>query len=238
MNFDELFKYCQELNNSNAEKCLVCHIPVENYDKHIKLKCTHIFHSECVKYKDGSLKCLYCEKTSVPDKINWNTNILAKPNEISCKLVLKSGPRKGQFCNRINCLYHKLNQSAVIKVINPTTSKQVKINKIKTNTKTKTNKCNHIIKTGIKAGQMCNRDTPCKYHNKENKNETKIETKNKPNNIIINKCKHIIKSGFDTGKECGRDLPCKYHKNKVISVIPSIEDNHVLPSEEEELIEV
>jgi len=157
MNFDELFNYCQELNKSNAEKCLVCHIPVENTDKYIKLNCTHIFHSNCINYKYGSIKCLYCEKTSLPEKINWNTNISVKLNEICCKIVLKSGPRKGQFCNRINCLYHKLNLS-VVQVIDPNTSK------------TMTKKCNYIIKTGIKAGQICQRDLPCKYHLHSKKN--------------------------------------------------------------------
>ena len=41
MNFEELFKYCQELNKSNSEKCLVCHIPIEKNHKHIKLNCKH-----------------------------------------------------------------------------------------------------------------------------------------------------------------------------------------------------
>ena len=169
MNFDELFEYCQNLNNSNSEKCLVCHIPVENTDKHIKLKCTHIFHPDCVKYKNGSLKCLYCEKSSIPNKINWDTNILLEPNEISCKIILKTGLRKGQFCNRINCLYHILTPP-VIKIINQTTIKSKSNNQTTIKSKQiKINKCTHIIKTGVKVGQMCNRDSPCKYHNNSNK---------------------------------------------------------------------
>ena len=137
MNFDELFKYCQELNKSNSEKCLVCHIPVENKDKHIKLNCNHIFHPDCINYHGGSFKCLYCEKTSIPEKINWN--------QLLCKIVIKTGLKKGQFCNRNNCLYHKIKPN-VIQVIET--------------------KCNHTIKSGINLGKECGRNLPCKYHTK------------------------------------------------------------------------
>ena len=135
MNFDELFKYCEELNKSNSEKCLVCHIPIEKNDKYVKLNCSHIFHPECIKYHDGSIKCLYCEKTSLPEKINWN--------QILCKIVLKTGPKKGQFCNRNNCLYHKIKPN-IIQVIK--------------------SKCDHTIKSGINSGKECGRNLPCKYH--------------------------------------------------------------------------
>jgi len=140
MNFDELFKYCQELNKSNSEKCLVCHIPIEKDHKHLKLNCNHLFHSDCINYLGGSIKCLYCEKKSLPEKINWNQNEL-------CKIVLKTGPKKGEFCNRKNCLYHKINSSNV-QVVN-------------------TNNCNYIIKSGINAGKQCDRKLPCKYHKNE-----------------------------------------------------------------------
>lgn len=164
MNFDELYEYCQELNKSNAEKCLVCHIPVENTDKHIKLKCSHIFHPTCIKYKDGSIKCLYCEETSFPEKINWNLNTLC------CKIVLKFGLRKGQFCNRTNCLYHKLN-SSVIQVIDPNKQKKSKNNKnIINNVIT----CEQIINTGLCTGKVCGRNLPCKYHS-DSKKKLNIE---------------------------------------------------------------
>ncbi len=242
MNFDELFKYCEELNKSTAEKCLVCHIPVENQDKHIKLKCTHIFHPECVKYKDGSLKCLYCEKTSIPDKINWSQTILLKPGEVACKIVLKSGSKKGQYCNRINCKYHKL--ETTVKVINGGKNKITKPNKSKApNTKTTVTQCTQIIKTGAKAGQFCLRPMPCLYHkvttelDQSNNKSTKQTKQTKQTNT--EKCKFIIKSGFDAGKECGRNKPCPYHKNKLnkTNIIPSIDDINV-NDEEEELIEV
>jgi len=139
MNFDELFKYCQELNKSNSEKCLVCHIPIEKNHKHLKLNCNHLFHPDCINYFGGSIKCLYCEKKSLPEKINWNQN------ELLCNVVLKTGPKKGQFCNRKNCLYHKIN-SLNVQVIET--------------------KCNYVIKSGINAGKQCDRKLPCKYHNK------------------------------------------------------------------------
>ena len=72
MDFDSLLNYCVELNNSTNEKCLVCHIPIENNDEHLKLLCNHIFHKKCIGYKIGSIKCLYCEKKSIPEIINGN----------------------------------------------------------------------------------------------------------------------------------------------------------------------
>jgi len=51
---------------------------------------------------------------------------------------MKSGSRKGMECGRKNCKYHK-NE---IEGIN----------------------CIHIIKTGIKKGQICNRKMPCHFH--------------------------------------------------------------------------
>jgi len=141
MNFEELLKYCTEFNESKNEKCLVCHIPVNSIDKYIKLECSHIFHSDCVKYKSGSIKCLYCEKSSTPSLINYsNTNI------DYCKILIKTGINKGKFCNRPNCQYH-------IQVINMEKNKQTNIG------------CQTLIKTGPKTGNICGRIN-CKYHNK------------------------------------------------------------------------
>ena len=108
MNFEELLKYCTELNESKNEKCLVCHIPVDSDEKYIKLECSHIFHPDCIKYKSGSLKCLYCEKSSTPNLINYsNSNQLPLvPNLIYCKMILKTGPKAGQPCGRLECKYH------------------------------------------------------------------------------------------------------------------------------------
>ena len=169
MDFDQLFKYCQDLSNSNSEKCLVCHIPIEQEDTYIKLKCLHIFHPECVNYKEGIFNCLYCETKSIPDKINWKTNTILKVNEIACIIIIKSGSKKGLFCNRINCLYHKINspriqvlKPSMIQVLNPKSNNLTKTNK--SNTSNTSNKCIHIIKYGINSGQICGRDLPCNYH--------------------------------------------------------------------------
>ncbi len=183
MNFDDLLKYCMELNESSSDKCLICHIPIEKNDIHIKLKCTHIFHPECIKYTSGTVKCLYCDKVSTPYKINYGEpkNVKVKKsikesisvnlpinsqNQLSCKVVLKTGPQKGNYCNRLNCNYHKLNNIKV-QVINPVTKKIIKPLK-QTNTNkpiiTNNNCCTQIIKTGVKIGKQCGRNLPCKYH--------------------------------------------------------------------------
>lgn len=147
MNFEELLKYCTEFNESKNEKCLICHIPVNSIDKYVKLGCSHIYHSDCVKYKSGSIKCLYCEKSSIPSLINYyNTNI------VYCKILIKTGINKGKFCNRYNCQYHKINSNH-IQIINIENNKQNNIG------------CKTLIKTGSKTGNICGR-IDCKYHNK------------------------------------------------------------------------
>ena len=101
MSFEELFNYCNKLNESTAEKCLVCHIPIENDGSSIKLKCKHYYHSTCIKYKKGTIKCLYCEQTSLPQFVNENEPVMN-----SCNVILKTGINKGKECGRINCKYH------------------------------------------------------------------------------------------------------------------------------------
>ncbi len=179
MNFDELLKYCMDLNESSSDKCLVCHIPIEKYDTHIKLKCTHIFHPECVKYTNGTLKCLYCDKVSTPIKINYDNIIkqskgnkpITNPSQLQCKVILKSGPQKGNYCNRTNCKYHKLN-NVKIQIIDSITKKIIKPKMNKVNKQNKSinnlNCCQQLIKTGIKVGTMCGRNLPCKYHKIKN----------------------------------------------------------------------
>jgi hypothetical protein len=154
MDFDSLFNYCVELNNSTSEKCLVCHIPIESNDEHLKLACNHIFHKTCIGYTNGSINCLYCEKKSIPEIINkqsWqNGKNKIGQTQITCKVVLKTGPNAGQYCNRTECKYHKLQTVSVI-VIDPIDNKKI-------------NKCNIILKTGKKSGEICCRELPCKYH--------------------------------------------------------------------------
>ena len=102
--FDMLLDYCTKLNESTSEKCLVCHIPIEKNDIHIKLVCKHIYHPDCISYKSGKVKCLYCEQLSLPEIIN--NNIINNINK--CTVIMKSGKNKGKPCERVNCHYHKL----------------------------------------------------------------------------------------------------------------------------------
>ena len=147
MNFDELLNYCNKLNESKCEKCLICHVPIEPNDIHLKFKCSHYYHPDCItnpSYKwntNQSYICMYCEKKSVPTLINSNvtSNVLPENNN-SCKVIMKSGSKKGKACERINCKYHNNN----IVVDN--------------------NLCTGIIKSGTKKGQACNRIMPCSYH--------------------------------------------------------------------------
>lgn len=109
MNFEELFNYCTKINESESDKCLICHIPIESEDTYIKLGCSHIYHKECIKYKSGKVKCLYCNKLSIPNLINY------KSNNIYCKVLLKSGINKGKLCNRFECKYHTINNNLICK---------------------------------------------------------------------------------------------------------------------------
>jgi hypothetical protein len=183
MDFDSLLNYCVKLNNSTNEKCLVCHIPIENKDEHLKLLCNHIFHKNCIGYKTGSIKCLYCEKKSIPEIINGPS--VNKQNQLSCKVVLKTGPNKGQYCSRPECNYHKLQTTSVV-VINPVNNQKSKLTKNTSKKNIKLNQCNVILKTGIKSGQTCGRELPCKYH------KEKLITPD--NSIQINKLENEITS--------------------------------------------
>lgn len=187
MDFEELLKYCTELNESPNEKCLICHIPLDNDEKYIKLSCSHIFHPLCINYKFPIIKCLYCEKTSKPSIMKYASDTTMpsiQVNQICCKFILKTGPNKGKYCNRNNCKYHKL-ESKIIQVIDSKTNKIVKPKKKIVKNKIKNGGCQTLIKTGPKAGQLCER-TNCKYH-KELKPKIVINKK------IVNKKPEINK---------------------------------------------
>ena len=94
MNFDDLEKYVNELNqNKNDNCCLVCHMGNEN--ECIKLSCTHYYHKDCInKLKN----CPYCNKKIKKSIVKNNI----------CNIILKSGKRKGEVCGRNNCGYHKV----------------------------------------------------------------------------------------------------------------------------------
>jgi len=189
MNFEELLNYCTNLNESNSEKCLICHIPIDQpNNSYIELKCKHIYHTDCIKYKSGPIKCLYCEKISNPI-IHQNKSIQNQKN-ILCKFILKTGPNKGKYCERSNCQYHlnKITNDSII-ILNEKLKKNNKI--LKTKKKIFTEKfCNYIIKSGPNIGKQCKRPTPCLYHKNQVKsnnikltNMEPIDVKSSDNNI-------------------------------------------------------
>lgn len=92
--FEELEKYVIKLkNNSNDNCCLICYLG--NEKECLKINCGHYFHLDCL----NDLKfCPYCNKKI---KKKFNKNI--------CKVILKTGKRKGLECGRNNCGYHKNN---------------------------------------------------------------------------------------------------------------------------------
>lgn len=103
MDFDALLEYCNKLNESTNEKCLICHIPINNSDSHIILECKHYYHTECIGYKEKQIKCMYCEKTSKPNLFNHIQNTCTGT---PCKHILLTGVKKGGECGRVNCNYH------------------------------------------------------------------------------------------------------------------------------------
>ena len=144
IDFDNLLNYCLKLNESTNEKCLVCHIPVDNQIIYLKLNCNHYYHKKCINYKYGKVKCLYCEKVSLPklsDQIEIQTISI-----FQCNFILKTGPNKGNVCDRVNCKYHK----------------KIKENNLENNI------CQIILKNGINKGKVCGR-VNCSYHGKTNK---------------------------------------------------------------------
>ena len=102
--YEKIYKLVENHYKNNKEKCLVCHCPIES--KEIKLDCSHEYHFTCFDIKKNS-KCFYCGKTNFKKvkKINElkEINIL---NNQNCTSLIKSGPKKGEICNRINCKYH------------------------------------------------------------------------------------------------------------------------------------
>ena len=200
MSFEELLKYCTDLNNSPNEKCLVCHIPINLDDKYIKLNCNHMFHPECIKYTLGSIKCLYCEKTSIPTIFNGEPKIknIINPKVIHCKIVLKTGPNKGKFCDRIDCKYHLIKTQPIIQ-IDPISKKEIKPKKQNILTKIpKSNLCNHTLKSGPNSGKPCGRMLPCKYHQDKKVDKTNPDQiSNKKINKKLNKNSNIPIQAID-----------------------------------------
>ena len=129
MDFDSLYKIIEKMNQSSKEKCLICHLPIENDE--LILSCNHYYHSKCLNKTTNKVKCPYCQRL-----------VSIKPNKIiqeDCKVLLTSGNRKGEYCGRTNCCYHKLNKENEYL-------------------------CQSILKSGLRNGQVCGRNN-CKIHN-------------------------------------------------------------------------
>jgi len=129
LDFDSLYKIIEKMDQSSKEKCLICHLPIENDE--LILSCNHYYHSNCLNKTTNKIKCPYCQRIAS-----------IKPNKIiqqDCKMLLTTGNRKGEYCGRTNCCYHKEN---------------------------KENKylCQSILKSGLRKGQICGRNS-CKLHN-------------------------------------------------------------------------
>lgn len=112
--FDKLLKIVNKMNKISGEKCLICHFPDDDSNL-VKLNCNHYFHFSCLSVENKlSIICPYCDKITKRSLIenpkqvkklkinNLNSDI----NKI-CQIILKTGKRKGQKCNRLNCRYHK-----------------------------------------------------------------------------------------------------------------------------------
>ena len=127
--FDSLYKIIEKLDQSSKEKCLICHLPIENDE--LILSCNHYYHSNCLNKTTNKVKCPYCQRIA---SIKSNKII-----QEDCKVLLTTGNRKGEYCGRTNCCYHKEN---------------------------KENKylCQSILKSGLRKGQICGRNS-CKLHN-------------------------------------------------------------------------
>ena len=103
--FDKLYELVSSNYKNEKEKCLVCHVFMET--KEIELSCTHKYHFTCFDIKKNN-KCFYCgkinkNKETVHKNKEKNINIL---NNSNCKSLIKTGPKKGEICGRINCKYH------------------------------------------------------------------------------------------------------------------------------------
>ena len=111
--FDKLLREVNKLNSIEGERCLVCHFP-DKTDNLIKLKCKHYYHEKCIKHliKNNKIRCPYCDRVCriKPDKVkkekDTNKQIENVLTKNICNAVIKTGPRKGQICNRTNCRYH------------------------------------------------------------------------------------------------------------------------------------
>ena len=136
--FDSLYKIIEKLDQSSKEKCLICHLPIENDE--LILSCNHYYHSNCLNKTTNKIKCPYCQRIASikPNKIiQQDCKVLLTTGD--CKVLLTTGNRKGEYCGRTNCCYHKENKENEYL-------------------------CQSILKSGLRKGQICGRNS-CKLHN-------------------------------------------------------------------------
>jgi len=149
MNYNKILEMINKIKlneRNNGNECMICQLHILYTDKIIKLKCNHNYHKSCIKEnivckKYNKIKCPYCAQTSIKKKCKicysyYYTNECECINN-KCKEYFKSGKKKGQLCNRINCKIHK--------------------KKIKKDT------CTVILKSGKRKGEKCSRIN-CGYH--------------------------------------------------------------------------
>ena len=112
INIDDYINLIMKNNKVKGERCLLCHMndTIENL---IILDCKHYFHKDCLSSKK-SIKCPYCDKKTnllkpliVKNKKDKKVKKGGKIKDKLCKVILKSGARKGEQCGRTNCGYHK-----------------------------------------------------------------------------------------------------------------------------------
>lgn len=157
--------------NKSDNECLICRQSLTNEE--IKLKCNHSYHLSCLPKNKTSFTCYYCNEITIFRNIkvkclfcNKKTLFANKKcnehyyfNIQKCCAIFKSGPKKGQICNKITVdkyckkhLNYKENKPKKGKKEKITPNKDKKI-------------CQVILKSGKRKGEICFRIN-CKYHNK------------------------------------------------------------------------
>ena len=76
MDFNSLLKEIKTINKEKGEKCLICHFPITKNERHYKLKCNHCYHVDCIKMKNGYIKCPYCLSHNLVKSVVYVKNII------------------------------------------------------------------------------------------------------------------------------------------------------------------
>ncbi len=158
MDFNSLLKEIKHINKKKGERCFICHFPIKENDKYYKLKCSHYYHTDCIKIKNGHIKCPYClshnfgKKCKICREYYFTEKCTNNHDEFKCKVILSKGKNKGKECSKINCNRHK----------------NIILKKIKKLIEKEDNLCKSVLKSGKRKGEICNREN-CRYHNKINK---------------------------------------------------------------------